>query len=129
MVKQAICTKAMVGGDPNLQYHLATDASMNDQGECLFHISGQPAVNQELPEHKIRAQWEVLSQDPEALMRVSDKFGDLRSEALEPVRLEFSLRRLQSKIRQRNRENAEITPTGNDRRRRAQESPKGSLSP
>ena len=91
MVKRATCTNAMAGADPNSQYHLATDARMNALGECLFQISGQPAVNQKLPENKIQAQWDALSQDPEALMRISNKLGELRSRALNLVSLESSL--------------------------------------
>ena len=91
MVEQAICTNAMARADPNLQYHLATDASVNALGECQLQISGQPAVNQKLPVDTTRPQWEALSQDPEALMRMPNKVGELRSGGLKPVRLESTL--------------------------------------
>ena len=48
-VKQAIYTNAMAGADPNLQYHLATDASMSALGGCLFQIRDAPPGTEATP--------------------------------------------------------------------------------
>ena len=40
------------------------------------------AVNHKIPEDELQAQWEAISNDPEAVMRVSNKFAELRREAL-----------------------------------------------
>ena len=39
-VKKAISTNAMSGADPDMQYHLATDASKTGLGGCLFQLHG-----------------------------------------------------------------------------------------
>lgn len=42
-MKRAISENAMAGVDPNLQYHLATDASKRATGAVLFQLHDQPA--------------------------------------------------------------------------------------
>ena len=56
------------------------------QAKDVAKICYYAAVNKKLPEEEIQAQWDALSQDPEALMRVSNKFGELRPEALQSDR-------------------------------------------
>lgn len=40
--KRAICENAVTGGDPSLQYHLATDASGTGLGGVLFQLPKHP---------------------------------------------------------------------------------------
>ena len=39
-------------------------------------------MNHKIPEDELQAQWEAIGNDPEASMRVSNKFAELRDEAL-----------------------------------------------
>ena len=41
-IKQAVSDNAMAGADPDLQYHLAVDASENNVGGVLFQLKGTP---------------------------------------------------------------------------------------
>ena len=57
LVKHAIGTNAMAGPDPDVQYHLATDASEMTVGGCLFQLHGVPpgteATHRVLPNERI----------------------------------------------------------------------------
>lgn len=48
-VKAAITNNAMSGADPDLQFHLAVDASEEAVGGCLFQLQGQPAGTEASP--------------------------------------------------------------------------------
>ena len=48
-IKEAISTNAMAGADPDLQYHLAVDASEEAVGGCLFQLQGVPAGTEASP--------------------------------------------------------------------------------
>ena len=72
-------------------YYLPPKMAPSLQAKDLAKICYYAAVNKKLPEEDLQAQWEALSQDPEALMRVSNRFGELRSEALISVQPESSL--------------------------------------
>ena len=61
------------------------------QAKDVAKICYYAAVHKKLPEEELQAQWGALSQNPEALMRVSNNFGELRNEALKSVQPDFGL--------------------------------------
>lgn len=68
LVKKAVCSNVLSGGDLGKQYHLATDASRTGLGGVLFQLKNKPAGSNA---------WPIQPEDLDIVMFLSYKLNDV----------------------------------------------------